>query len=333
MSEFFPIVSWHDDYSELLAWAARSINGRNSIAIASGRQNYTNLNQTQCEVTFTPTTFNISVDLVVKTIRVSAVPEVLASDIDPTGNLTANVIHSLNLLSRMSGTLYDPILGEALSVNTINMARFLSHQDPSSGNTDSEVTNTTITTRAVAASFTAMIDDILVAFGASQIINARDTIPSSATGIVTAVRVGESPYIVIVFCLNAVILIAVLLEAVRTRYYIQLTKFDPFDIKSALVSASAGGGELAKMLNKWDGDARHAGLRSLRVRVEGEKEGEMFAIKGVEGVETLDANTMALQRTHRQQERFRTGWGRPGFELVPSRGDATDAQSADGSSW
>ena len=272
-------------------------------------------------MTFTPTTFNVSVDLIVKTIQVLAVPNISATNIDPTGNLTANVINSLNLLSRMSGTLYQPILGEALALNTINMARRLSSQDPSSSNEDSEVTNTNITTLAVADSFTAMIDDILVAFGASQIINAKDTISSSATGTVKAVRVGESPYIVIVFCLNAVILLALVFEAVRTRYWIQLTKFDPLDIKSILVSASAGGGDLTKMLGVWDGDARHAGLRKLRVRVAGGKKGGILAIRGVEESEMTDADTMAIQHTHGHQESSRKRCGREGFEQIPNRDD------------
>ena len=306
--EYFPIVSWHDDYSEMLAWAARSINGRNCIAIASGRQNYTNLNQTQCDVTFSPTKFNVSVDLTVKTIQVVALPDISATDINPTGNLTANVIHSLNLLSRMSGTLYQPILGEALSLNIVNIAGLLSYQDTSS---------TTITNLGVAASFTAMIDDILVAFGASQIINAGDTVPSSATGTVIAVRVGESPYTAIVFCLNAVILVAVLFEAVRTRFWIQLTKFDPLDIKSLLVSASAGGGKLAKMLDKWDGDAKHAGLRSLQVRV-GDERGGVLTIEGVEEFEIVDADTIAVQRMYRKPERFRQERERDGFKRISS---------------
>lgn len=317
MFEYFPIVSWHDDYSEILAWAARSINSRNCIVIASGRQNYTNLNQTQCDVTFTPTRFNVSVDLIVKTIQVVALPDISATDIDPTGNLTANVINSLNLLSRMSGILYQPILGEALSRNTVNMASLLSYRDPSSRQNNGDVDNTTITNLGVAASFTAMIDDILVAFGASQIINAEDTVPSSAAGTVIAVRVGESPYIVIVFCLNAVILVAVLFEAVRTRFWIQLTKMDPLDIKSLLVSASAGGEKLAKMLDKWDGDAKHAGLRSLRVRV-GEEQRGMLTIKGIEEFEMINVDTMAVHRTHSKPERLRQGRDRDGFERIPS---------------
>ena len=264
-------------------------------------------------------------DVVVRTIQVLAVPDTYPTNINPTANLTANVIHSLNLLSRMSGTLYQPILGEALSLNTINMARLLSYPENSSSNNNSEVTNTTITTLGVAASFTAMIDDILVAFGASQIIKTGDTAPSPATGTVKAVRVGASPYIAIVFCLNTVIVIAVLFEAVRTCYWTQLTKFDPLDIKSMFVSASAGGGELARMLGKWDGDARHAGLRSLRVRVEAGEEGGILAIRGVEEYEMSNADIMAVQRTHRKQKRFRKWWGREGFKWVPSRGDAESA--------
>ena len=186
--EYFPMMNFNDDYSEILAWAARSVNGWNSIAIASGKQNYTDLNQTQCEVTFAPTTFNVSVDTAAKAITVT-ISKPSAVDIEPTGNLTANVINSLNLLSRMSDTLYQPVLGNALSLNTVSMTHRLSLQNPSS--------NEDAITLGVADSFTAIIDDVLVAYGASQLVNANDTTPQAAIGYVKAVQIGTRMYIIL----------------------------------------------------------------------------------------------------------------------------------------
>lgn len=298
--EYFPLMSFHDDYSEILAWAARSINGWNSVAIASGKQNYTDLNQTQCEVTFAPTAFNITVDTTAKTIKVTTFKS-STDDIEPTGNLTFNAINSLNLLSRMSGTLYQPVLGDALSLNTVNMAHRLSLQDSSS--------NDDAITLGVADSFAAIIDDILVAYGASQLINAQDTTSQAATGDVKAVRIGARVYIELVFALNALIIVGVLFEAVRTQCWAKLVKFNPLDIKSVIISASAGGDELARLFARrcraenlpiWDGDARHSGLRNLEVGlVESTAVPDMLAVKSV----SYDGDlAMTTNSTHQIQK-------------------------------
>ncbi len=297
--EYFPMVNFSDDYSELLAWAARSINGWNSIAIASGKHNYTDLNKTQCDVTFAPTTFNVSVDTTAKTITVT-ISKPSATDIEPTGNLTTNVINSLNLLSRMSGTLYQPVLGNALSLNTASMAHRLSLHNSSS--------NEDAITLGVADSVTAIVDDVLVAYGASQLVNANDTEPQAAIGYIKAVQIGTHVYIKSIFALNVFIIFGVLFEAIRTRCWANLMKFNPLDIKSIIISASAGGEELARVLARWcraealpswDGDASHPGLRSVEVGLgESPAVSDMLAIKSVSCHDDL---AVGLTKTYKFQ--------------------------------
>lgn len=290
--EYFPMINFRDDYSEVLAWAARSINGWNSIAIASGLQNYTDFNQTQCEVTFTPTTFNVSVDTAAKAITVT-ISKPSADDIEPTGDLTAHVINSLNLLSRMSDTLYQPVLGNALSLNTASMAHRLSLQN-SSGNENA-------ITLGVADSFTAMIDDLLVAYGASQLINANDSTPQAAIGYVKAVQIGTRVYVISIFVLNTFIIFGVLFEALRTRCWTDLMKFNPLDIKSVIISASAGGEELARVLARWclaedlpswDGDARHPGLRTVEFA-----SGESAAVPDMHAIKSVTSHDLGVTAT------------------------------------
>jgi hypothetical protein len=96
VEESYPVTAFGNASANLLGWAARSINGRNTIAVASGNFNYTELNQTQCEVVFTPTTFNVSVNTTSKSIFVQPV-SVSSLDIEPSGSLVSNVIDSLNL--------------------------------------------------------------------------------------------------------------------------------------------------------------------------------------------------------------------------------------------
>ena len=156
---------------------------RNMIAVAAGTNLYQELNQTQCEVFFRPTAFTIAVNRLQQSIIVEAQPSVEAQDIEPTGHLRANVMHSINLLSRMSPSLYVSGLGETLSRNVERMQRQRPH-----------LNLTETVTSAVAESFTAIIDDILVAYSASQISNAQDVTFSAVRGVVKAVQIGQPLY-------------------------------------------------------------------------------------------------------------------------------------------
>ena len=143
------------------------------IAVAAGTNLYQELNQTQYEVFFRPTAFTIAVNRLQQSIVVEA------QDIEPTGHLRANVMHSINLLSRMSPSLYVSVLGETLSRNVERMQKQRPH-----------LNLTETVTSAVAESFTAIIDDILVAYSASQISNAQDVTFSAVRGVVEAVQIG-----------------------------------------------------------------------------------------------------------------------------------------------
>lgn len=234
--ERYPVISWHKESANISAWAATVNNNRNMIAVAAGTDQYQELNQTQCEVYFTPTAFNVTVDRVQQTISVSAQPtSIPAPDVDPTGHLAANAMHSLNLLSRMSPSLYVSVLGETLSRNVERMRKQAPHLDPAD-----------IVTSAVADSFTAIIDDILVAYGASQVANANDTTSSRAHGVVEAVQIGQPLYRSLVFLLYGVMILPILVEAFRTGCWHRLPKFNYLDITSNIIAASAGGGEIAR---------------------------------------------------------------------------------------
>jgi beta-xylosidase len=140
------VEAFGNDSANLLAWVARSIN------------------QVQCEVDFTPATFTVSVNVSSSSISVRYA-SVSSTNIEPSGHLVSNAIDSVNLLARMSNTHYVSVLGNTLSLNVLNMQQRY----------NASMTEEDTTTSAVANSFTAMIDDILVAYGASQIVISKDT--------------------------------------------------------------------------------------------------------------------------------------------------------------
>ena len=241
--EYYPVISWKKDYESLVTWAAVANAGRNMIAVAAGTDHYQELDRVQCEVFFAPTTFNVTVDRSKQLIRVEPQNAIEAYDIEPTHRLQAHAIHSLYLLARMSPSLYVSILGESLSRNVERMQKqrpYLPRQD--------------VVTSAVAESFTAIIDDILVAYGTSQIVNAQDTVATTAHGIVEAAQIGQPFYRNLVWTVNSLIIMIVAFEATRTRCWRSLTRFNYLDSKSVIIAASAGGGGIAKaVLNEHDG--------------------------------------------------------------------------------
>ncbi len=260
--ELYPSISWHERYENITAWSALANNNRNMIAVAAGNRLYRELDQIQCEVFFSPTVFDVTVNRMQRSITVEALPSVKAEDIDPNGHLRANVMHSINLLSRMSPSLYVSVLGEALSRNVERMQK----QRP-------DLNETEAVTSAVAESFTAIIDDVLVAYGASQIVNAQDTTSTAAHGLMEAIQLGHPFYRRSVLMLNFLIILIVLFETARTRCWKYLTKFNILDIKSAIVAASAGGSGIVKAVwarhrsqgTQWAGDPTDVVVRETMV--------------------------------------------------------------------
>lgn len=236
------------------------------IGVATGIDRYKELNQTQCEVLFRPATFEVAVNETERSISVK-LKDSGATDIDPTGQLQFVVMNSVNFLARMSPSLYVSVLGDCLERN-LNASK---KQSPNS--TTEEAVNS-----SVAESFTAIIDDILVAYGASQLI-AFDKNTTPATNQVPAIRIGQPIYIYLIAALHFSIISLWLFEAVRTRGWNHLSKFDHLDIKRVIVASSAGGHQLAQTVRKnhqdrhsrWVGDKSDPIVGEMEIQLNRER--------------------------------------------------------------
>lgn len=126
LSDDYPVSTWYNDFSRLLAWKARSYGGKNLISMASGLENYTLFHHIECSVEFKPIVFELFVNDTARTILVSPTSN-RPVDIDLTGDLISNVMSSMNLLSRMSNTYYVSVRGEALQNNYLNAQQRAGH--------------------------------------------------------------------------------------------------------------------------------------------------------------------------------------------------------------
>lgn len=196
--------------------------------------------------------FTVHVD--VKNKLISVLPtdatkegEAGAPSFDPTAGLATTVINQINGLGMISTTLYTSVIGNALMSN-IRAAIDNANNSPSSSSFSSRSlpSSSPTTLVAVADSFSAMLDSLLVFIGSSQFF-----VPASGGGdfttvqaqlTVRAVRIGDAKYVFMTFSMCVALLVAVAAEACRTRGWRYLPRWD-FADTTDLVLASAIAGE------------------------------------------------------------------------------------------
>lgn len=244
-SEFYPVMAWHRDSlndTTVLAWVGVSNNSSHMIGIVASEQ-YGNFSNIQCEVVFEPTMFAVTVNLTTQNLVVSPIASVAPDliDIDPTGHLQGNAIHSVNLLSRMSTSLYVSVLGEALTYNLETMA--------SSSNATSN-DDFDLALEATSESFLAIFDDVLGIYSGAQLVLSNASTQTAIFGSFEAVQIGLPWYQWAVLAINIGLLVLVLAEGLRTRWWRGLPCFDLLDFKTAVAAASCAGTGLSEELRR-----------------------------------------------------------------------------------
>ncbi|KAF2803174.1 uncharacterized protein BDZ99DRAFT_468510 [Mytilinidion resinicola] len=230
--EYNNYVGHYSDAIVAIGVSHSPLSERRYLAIASGKD-YAFLNTTQCSFEFTPTLFNISVNLPNRTIAVT--PGQRIPDFNPERNLTRTVVRQFSLLSNDLTNLYVSLLGDSLnsSIAAYNMSMSASNAT----NTEADATLAGLTN-----SITAMTDDMLSAYAAAQLMVGQFSESRTAKVNRNALRFGQPAYVYAVFTVNFVVLLAVAAESARTRAWMSLGSFDFLDPRALIVAASRGGG-------------------------------------------------------------------------------------------
>lgn len=260
-----------------VSWSERS--PRRYLAIAAGEA-YSFLNSTQCEFGFTPTLFNVTVDM--GNLNITVRPVTTMQDFNPQRNITRTVVRQFELMSNDMTNLYVSLLGEAFnsSIAAYKMSRASASRDPFS---EEEATLAGLTN-----SITAMADDMLVAYASAQLMVGRQFTQQPAKVYVYALQFGQPAYIYAIFGLNLLIILAVVFEAVRTVGWSSLGRFNYLDPRDLIIAASRGGAETAHaadaVMEKREGKSmKHVWLLSdpdegnggLVVNLRGDKDGHV----------------------------------------------------------
>ena len=106
------------------------------------------------------------------------------------------------------------------------------------------ITPSVITT-GVSEALESLIDNSLAIYGAVQVVLAADIANVPARALLMAVKIGEPAYVYASFAINLLVVLVVIAEAIRTRFWNGLPLFNSLDVKSAILGASAGGTALS----------------------------------------------------------------------------------------
>jgi hypothetical protein len=250
--ERFAGVGLRDD-SQVVALVGLTNHGRNFFAIAAGQTpgNYTVLNRTQCEVVFTPSQFRVSVDTTARLINVT-LQSSTAVDMDPTsvkgklglsviaqdGIIAQNVMRSPTLLSMINTSLYTSVLGNML-ISNVNNAQAAQ----AAGFIPKGLNNDSVALLAIEQSLESLIDDTLLAFSSAQLWHLMQTNTAKSVDVeaqVNAVRIGKEIYIIITAAINFLVVFIFAEEAIRTKGWQKLQRFDYRNLRSVVDASTIG---------------------------------------------------------------------------------------------
>ena len=237
------------------------------VGIRAGSWYKDDFDNIQYSLKFVPTVFGVSVDVVDQVLVVTA-NHTAINDPDPTRRLVNNTVLSLNFLSKMSPSLWVSVLGDAFSYN-LNTTK---QAFPDVARPDAAL-------RATEASFEAILDDILGVYGSSQISINNGTMIKSIQGSFHSYRIGMPLVHTFTLLLNLLIVLGILIEAFRTRFWRDLSKYDMMDLKSTVTAASSGGKDISRKIQhqthrKWTADPGDRKLGEIEVCLRQDKSNE-----------------------------------------------------------
>lgn len=231
------------------------------LAIAASAP-YAELNQIQCQVSFSPTKFAVNVSTINATI--SVVPLDKFDDPEPRGLLRSRVMDSLNVISMVQTTLYVSTVGEALESNVRNYVSWATGSSKLGSATHSQIL------AAVKASVQAMADDILESFAAAALTQPESVQLDPVHFTAKGVEIGEYPYIIAILAYQTLALIGVVAALLLTKFWSSTPAFDFTDLGALSTAISLGAkpndGAVSKATRGWQGEPDHAALGMLTVR-------------------------------------------------------------------
>lgn len=233
------------EYSTYVGWGARSVvaigvgrdpnSTRYTLGIAAGEA-YAHLNATQCDISFAPALFNVTVDFRSRNIFVTRAGtnnnnnSGAGAPVWDTGSLRYVLTRQFELLANVQTNLYVSLVGSSLNSSIADYVT-------ASGGVSLEEA----TPPGLANAIAAMTDDMLVAYAQAQLMIGGFVESRPAHVVRQTMRIGEDLYVYTVFFFNVVVILTVLAEYLRTKGWRGLVLFDYMDVAWLAVGGFRGG--------------------------------------------------------------------------------------------
>ncbi|KAH8719497.1 hypothetical protein GQ44DRAFT_623364 [Phaeosphaeriaceae sp. PMI808] len=232
--EDLPYIGHTPDAIVAIGVGRNSEDPRRILAIAAGKY-YSNLNTAQCSFKFDPTRFRVDVDLVNRAVTIT--PLYPIGEIFPSSaNFTHTLMRQYALLSSSQSTAYMSTLGNAFNQNINNYVS----NSRSHGNNRPAFSFEAATLPGLEHAFTAMADDMLLAYAGAQMYIQRDTKLVSITVTRSAFRIGKDIYIYIICAINVLLVLFSVEECIRTRAWKDMPGLDYLDPGALIIASVAG---------------------------------------------------------------------------------------------
>ncbi|KAF4628771.1 hypothetical protein G7Y89_g9385 [Cudoniella acicularis] len=218
--------------------------------------------------------------------------------------IVMEAFHTMASLSEVASTKFTPAIGNMLNSNINNV--YLQQTGES---------NSTKTLRAIAETMQVITDDALIAYSRAQLILVKNT-TQVPVYVVDAVTIGTAVYIYIVVGLNALVVLAVVLEAIRRKGWKGMPRFNYMSVKSTVVSSSMPGravGGMVEMLHGekgsvWTGNAKDKLNGSIEVRLNRVNGLSLVIEGGSRGMSFEGASIISLQVWESGRESLGSGF-------------------------
>ncbi|KAE9369357.1 hypothetical protein N431DRAFT_427521 [Stipitochalara longipes BDJ] len=223
-------------WPDISTWQADSTKPLSYLDIQA-KGGYTRLKGIQCAGRFIPTQFSVHVDVVDRLITVSPNATEGVENIDPIGILALQAGDTFAAMSMMSSNTYICSLGDMLLTNIFNV------QQQGTNETTEE-----LILRGTAESLQALADQALFSIASAQLMIAKDTISTPVTASIQSLRIGKGAFIYASCALNALLVLVLCFQAVSTRLWDGMPRFNFADVKSVIVGTSHGGDRVAEIV-------------------------------------------------------------------------------------
>ncbi|KAF2185336.1 hypothetical protein K469DRAFT_779328 [Zopfia rhizophila CBS 207.26] len=230
------IFIWSVAYAERKTYISLAVDP----TLPTDPYDFKRFDKVQCEINYEPRNFSVKVNATAKTMLASTSNDAAVPWPDYGDAVLSGLDNPFRHYPADESMYFGSQLGHSIVVN-INQLRLIRNESDST-----EDKNNATMFQGLEEYFESLYDNGIGMLSATRLIGANKTTPVVAAVGLPAIKYGEPIYICTVLAINIIVLIAFVVEAVRTRGWAHMASLELSDVASVVLTASNGGTALAE---------------------------------------------------------------------------------------